>query len=204
MKKTVTILIFFISFNAFSQVGLDAIAKETCECINGKITDFSKASKTEIEGTLGVCMLQSYTAHSKELNGDDAVEITDSEGMKKFGEKVAMKMLSYCPNVIIELGKNAIDEDDNKVEATKAEATFIEGEIIAIKSEQFVTIQVKDENARIHNFLLLDYFKTASLYTNNEIKPKDKIKVTYSEIELYDPKTKEFRYFKIISDLEKK
>ena len=66
-----------------------------------------------------------------------------------------------------------------------------------------MSIQVKDKNGRNFSFLLLDYFETASLLTNKEINKNDNIKVSYTEIELFDPQNKEFRYFKIITNLEK-
>ncbi len=52
--------------------------------------------------------------------------------------------------------------------------------------------------------MLLDYFDTASLYTENKIKVGDELTVGYSEIELYDTVSKDFKYFKVISSLEKK
>ena len=77
------------------------------------------------------------------------------------------------------------------------------GEVIDIQSEQFITLQVKDQNGRNYSFLLLTYFDTAPLLTNNDIKKKDKLKISYTEIELFDSKAKEFRYFKILTKLEK-
>src|SRR6185436_8420471 len=105
----------------------------------------------------------------------------------------------YCPNVIMELGQ-AAQKDEEEVQKEDA---FVEGVVVDILSEQFVTLQLKDQNGRSYNLLLLDYFDTASLLTNNEIKKKDKVKVSYSEIELFDSKAKEFRYYKILTKIEK-
>ena len=112
-----------------------------------------------------------------------------------------MKMLNYCPDFIVELGQMAIEEDKN----AKAEVVLsIDGTVTEIKTEQFVTISVKDKTNRIHKLLLLDYFDSASLFVNGEIKKNDKIVVYYSDIELYDPSTKDFKFYKVISGLEKK
>ena len=101
----------------------------------------------------------------------------------------------------LEMGK-AANRADNE-EANAKEDIFVEGQITAINKEQFLTIQMKDKNGRAYSFLVLDYFDTASLITNNELKIKSPVKISYSEIELLDVKTNEFRYFKIITNIEK-
>jgi hypothetical protein len=202
MKKLFFILIVLCNSISYSQDVYDVIGKETCECLNAKKIDYSKMNKKEMQTQVGVCMIQSYSSHLSEFKPEDKISFDDEEGMQNLGEKVAMKMMVSCPEIILEMGKRSIDEGDS-VEVVK-ESAFIEGEITEIKTEQFITLQVKDKNGRNFSFLLLDYFETASLLTNNEINKKDSIKVSYTEIELFDPKNKEFRYFKIITDLAKK
>jgi hypothetical protein len=202
MKKLFFILIVLCNSISYSQDVYDVIGKETCECLNAKKIDYSKMNKKEMQTQVGVCMIQSYSSHLSEFKPEDKVSFDDQKGMQNLGEKVAMKMMVSCPEIILEMGKRSIDEDDSTEEVK--ENAFIEGEITEIKTEQFITLQVKDKNGRSFSFLLLDYFETASLLTNNEINKKDNVKVSYTEIELFDPKNKEFRYFKIITDLEKK
>ncbi|MDI5950004.1 hypothetical protein [Flavobacterium yafengii] len=202
MKKLFFILIVLCNSLSYSQDVYDVIGKETCECLNAKKIDYSKMNKKEMQTQVGVCMIQSYSSHLSEFKPEDKISFDDEEGMRNLGEKVAMKMMVSCPEIILEMGKRSIDEDDS-AEVVK-ESAFIEGEVTEIKTEQFITLQVKDKNGRNFSFLLLDYFETASLITNSEINKKDNIKVSYTEIELFDPKNKEFRYFKIITDLEKK
>nr|WP_315190139.1 hypothetical protein [uncultured Flavobacterium sp.] len=202
MKKIFLILIIFCNSISYAQDAFDIVGKETCECLNTKKVDYSKMDKKDMQTQVGICMIQSYSSHLSEFKPEDKISFDDEVGLKNLGEKVAMKMMVSCPEIILELGKRSVDEDDAAEEAK--EITFIEGEVTEIKTEQFITLQVKDKNGRNFSFLLLDYFETASLLTNNEINKKDNIKVSYTEIELFDPKNKEFRYFKIITDLEKK
>jgi hypothetical protein len=187
---------------SYSQDIFDVIGKETCECLNAKKIDYFKMNKKEMQTQVGVCMIQSYSSHLSEFKPEDKISFDDEKGMQNLGEKVAMKMMVSCPEIIMEMGKRSIDEDDSTEEVK--DIAFIEGEVTEIKTEQFITLQVKDKNGRNFSFLLLDYFETASLLTNNEINKKDSIKVSYTEIELFDPKNKEFRYFKVITDLAKK
>ena len=194
-------MLLVASFSYAQESAIDLIAKETCECINAKKNDLSNNDKTDLQATLGVCMLKSYSKHESELKAEEKVQFSDEEGLEKFGEQIAMKMLNYCPDFIVELGQMAIEEDKN----AKAEVVLsIDGTVTDIKTEQFVTISVKDKTNRIHKLLLLDYFDSASLFVNGEIKKNDKIVVYYSDIELYDPSTKDFKFYKVISGLEKK
>ncbi|MBX9808305.1 MAG: hypothetical protein K2X95_10970 [Flavobacteriaceae bacterium] len=202
MKKIAVLLVFLSSSLIYSQDAYEIMAKETCECLSQKKLDYASISKDDLQKEVGLCIIKSYTSHLNDFKPEEKIDFDDEEGMGKMGEAVALKMLTHCPETIMELGKLAENEDKNtNVNIT---TSTIEGEILDIKIEQFVTIILKDKNGRVHNFLILDYFDTASLFTNNEIKKKDIISISFSESELYDPKMKEFRYFKIISKIEKK
>ncbi|PTS88745.1 hypothetical protein DBR27_23300 [Flavobacterium sp. HMWF030] len=199
MKKVFLLLVLLCGVDGYSQEVFDFIAKETCECLQAKKDKQPNLSADDFKTEVGVCMIKSYSDHMSEFKGADKVDFGDSEGMTKLGEKVAIKMMQFCPNVILELGKSA----QNAEKEVEKEDAFVEGVVVDILSEQFVTLQMKDQKGRSYNLLLLDYFDTASLLTNNEIKKKDKVKVSYSEIELFDSKAKEFRYYKIITKIER-
>ncbi|MCD0468572.1 hypothetical protein [Flavobacterium sp. JAS] len=199
MRKIFLLVVLLCNAVSYSQDVLEVIAKETCQCLETKKAKEPNLSAADFKTEVGVCMIKSYTDHMSEFKPSEKVDFADEEGMGKLGENVAMKMLQVCPNMIIELGRGTIDEGKE----AKKEDSFLLGEVIDVKWEQFVTLQLKDQTGRNYNFLLLDSFDTAPLLTNNEIKKKDKLKVSYTEIELFDSKTKEFRYFKILTKIEK-
>jgi hypothetical protein len=212
MKNFFYLIVLFISISAYAQDPLDKIAKESCSCIEKKKLDYTKDSDIKaVQMALGMCIVESFSAHQSKFSKKELSEFEGEGGMRKLGEKVAMKMVSYCPDVIMAMGKKYLDDkgeengDDEVVQEDIVEADpTIEGTITAIEKNQFVTIKVKDKNNRVHSFLLLDYFETASLYTENKIKVGDALTVGYSEIELFDSTSNDFKYFKIISLLEKK
>lgn len=211
MKNFFYLIVFFISTTALAQDPLDKIAKESCSCIENKKLDFTKDSDIKaVQMALGLCIVESFSAHQSKFSKKELAEFEGEGGMRKLGEKVAMKMVSYCPDVIMAMGKKYLDEKDGNssdevIEEDVVEADpTIEGTITAIEKNQFVTIKLKDKNNRVHSFLLLDYFETASLYTENKIKVGDALTIGYSEIELFDTVSNDFKYFKIISLLEKK
>lgn len=200
MKKIFLLLVLLCNAVSYSQDVLAVIAKETCQCLEAKKAKEPNLSAADFKTEVGVCMIKSYTDHMSEFKPSEKVDFTDEEGMSKLGENVAIKMLQICPDMILELGRSAIDEGKEEVQKEDA---FLLGEVIDVKWEQFVTLQLKDQTGRNYNFLLLDSFDTAPLLTNNEIKKKDKLKVSYTEVELFDSKAKEFRYFKILTKIEK-
>jgi len=200
MKKIFLLVVLCCNIAAYSQDVLDVIAKETCECLTAKKTKSPDLSAADFKTEVGVCMIKSYSDHLSEFKASEKVNFSDKEGMTKLGESVGIKMLQTCPNMIIELGRNA-NKDELEIEDT-VDPT-LSGEVVDIKWEQFITLQLKDQTGRNYNFLLLDTFDTASLLTNNELKKKDKLTVSYTEIELFDAKAKEFKYFKILTKIEK-
>jgi len=203
MRKFI-LLLLLLSSSVYSQDAIiDIVAKETCECMSAKKHDITSANLEELQMDLGICMLKSYSEHSKEFDESAKINISDEEQMSAFGEKIAMKMINYCPDFIIGLGKIALAAEET-TESSSNQTESLEGIVTEIKTEQFVTISVKDKNNRIHKFLLLDYFDTASLFMDGEVKKGTQLLVYYSEIELYDPILKDFRFNKVISGLEKK
>lgn len=201
MKKILYLfLLFSASINAQTDDVYDVIAKETCSCIESKKIDINAEAKdNKLTMTLGLCMIESYTKHKMELPEKDRTEFGDDKGMQNLGEKVAIKMVSHCPDYIIALGQMEDEES-----TTEVKQLTIEGKVTDIETKQFVSIKLKDKNNRSHNLLLLNYFETASLYTEGTIKSGTELIVGYDEVEMYDPEAKDFKYFKIITSLQKK
>lgn len=85
-------LFFFLNFaKAFSQDYINLIAKETCECFNGKKINLRKASTSELQAQLGACMLPNYVKYKDKMAKEDVAEFTDHAGMRKLGEKIGVK-----------------------------------------------------------------------------------------------------------------
>ncbi len=186
---------------SYAQDIIETLANETCSCLQARKLDLDKLSGDQIENEFVTCFFANYGKHTDEVQKVEKLDFGNEEQMTKFGEKVALKMITVCPDIIMAMGRA---DDGNNVAAIEPQFLSVDGEITEIKTDGFVTIVVKDKNARLYNFALLNYFETASLYTNGKLKKNDKVKVSYSEMELYDTKAKEFRYYKVITGLEKK
>ena len=202
MKNAIVVFLMLAGSNSYSQDLLDVMAKESCECIAAKNLDMQTITPKKMQLEFGFCILKSFTDHKEAYDKITKVELNDKDSMRKLGEQVALKMFAICPDFLMSMSDT--NEPEEAAELAPVDYPKVEGEISEIITSQFVTIKVKDGNNRIHSFLFLDYFDSASLFTDNLIRKKDKVVVSYNEIELYDPKAKEFRYFKIITGLEKK
>lgn len=178
----------------------DTMAIESCNCITAKRPNPETTPPAELRADFVSCFFQSFTTHMEEVNKLEKIDMGNETQMEKLGETVAMRMLSHCPNHLVALGQ-AIEGQE---EASEVKYTTVQGKITEIRTEQFITLVMKDKSNRTHNLMLMDFFESASLITENKIKKNDEISATFSEIEMYDPKLKEFRYFKVLSELEKK
>lgn len=202
MKKTIILLFLGVGLWSKAQTSpMDLVAKETCECITKKKAE-GNTNKEELTLNVGLCLLSSYDKHKDKFSKEEQINLTDDNAAEKLGEKVAMKMVTYCPETILELGMMSQEEEKTKA-STEPEYETIEGTITAIEVKQFVTLKLKDKNGKQVQFLLLDYFETASVYTDGNLKVNDKVAVSYGDVELYDPIQKEFRTYKVITALMK-
>ena len=104
-----------------------------------------------------------------------------------------------CPTVF----KFMLDDEENNTDADFNELT-ISGSVVKIKSDQFLSLKVKEDSGKINQFILLGNFDNSFLLTDKVLKVKDLVDVTYYEMELFDAKIAKFISFKIISDIIKK
>ncbi len=201
MKKNNILLlaILFFTVATKAQNALEIIAKETCSCAQTKKIDFTQTDVAKVQTELGFCMLESYTNHKNELSPEDQIDIGSSTEMQRIGEKIGIKMMNYCPDIIIALGKASSQEKEVVTTNSEIEGTFIE----QIQNE-FITIKIKDNQGRIHNLLYLTQFNNADKLTDKSIKKNTPITVAYTEYEFFDPKSKDYKFFKVITDLKLK
>lgn len=195
MKKYILFL-FFISATTFSQDVKDKIAKETCEC-TAKL-DLDEMDSSDLELNFGLCMLESYNKHINEFAENEKLNFENNAQMEKFGEEIALKMLSFCPDMILKLGEGY------KSDETVSNDLIIEGIFNGTKAETFFNVIIKEPTGKITKLILLDYFENAYLITDKLLKNNQEVKVTYYEAKLFDSKSNSFVATKIITNIIQK
>lgn len=191
MKNILLISLLFGTFSAAAQLdSLNAvIAQETCDCILK--TDIANETKQSIEMSLGLCMLEAIQ------NNNVDIDISDSDAMSKFGEKIGVKMAFICPLVFEKFIAEEYEEDSN------SGFLSIEGEIDSIEENELQFIIIKEANGKKTKLIWLRYFDGSNEYIK---KPKKligkKVNITYQLIDCYLPQKKEYYSFKEIVGME--
>jgi hypothetical protein len=204
MKYILLIVFFFFSLLIQAQVVLDTIAKETCSCLKSKDLDFKKkVDFSKIEMELGLCMIANLNLFSGNATGLNQVDYSNSSELEKISGEIGAKMLNYCPDIMLKLSITTMDNEKKSELINAVPANFLECTLVEIKRDQFVSLIVKDTRNKLHTLLVLNYFETAFLFLENKINEQDKIIVSYSEQEFYDPLIKDFRIFKVLNFIEK-
>lgn len=200
MKKLLFVFVLSLfCLNAKSQDILDVLTKEVCTCVNEKMKTLKDGTAEQRQMQLGLCIVSSYSSHEKEVTAKYG-DIMETEGaMQKLGSDVGMKMAGICPDVLMMFADMEADE----AEVEEIPALSLEGKIVEIKSEQFLTVVVKDNSGRNHTLLVLTFFEDSNLLIENKLKKNDKVSVEYWEQEFYDPKAKDFRNYKVIQGIKK-
>ncbi|MFC6996425.1 hypothetical protein [Rufibacter roseus] len=186
---------------AFSQNKdyLDAIAQKSCDCFSKALKE-KDGNKEAVTMQIGLCMMKAAQPYNAQLKKDHGIDLLGGKDMNSEGEKlgriVGMKMLSFCPDVLV-----AVSEFNGGDEEAEPIKTF-EGEVVSIQDQQFVVFTVKDSNGKTNNFLWLTYFQSTPTLTDNYRKILNKqVSITYQEMELYDPRIKELKKYNVINGL---
>ncbi len=176
---------------------LDLIAIETCDCVNNKDLDFSTIESTQLELEYGLCVMESYSKNKELTDKYLEVSFDDEKSLENLGVEVALKMMTHCSDFMMKLaGDYAADE----LEATKEDVVIV-GKITNIQESQFNIVEIRDTGNRVQKLLWLEYFEGGNLFDDLGKLKKKKVKVTYIEKELYDPKIDDYRNFKIIKKI---
>lgn len=201
MKKSLLVFVCLLFFsNAQSQDIADIITKDVCSCAEGKKETLQDAQSRNMEMELGICIISSVSNHKEEVAAKYGDVLQDEEAMEKLGTDVGLRMVGICPDVFMVLAEMSdLDEDSVPVEE---EYSTIEGRIVEIKQEQFLTVVVKDNSGRTHTMLLLTFFEGSNLLTEDKLKKNDKVSIDYVEQEFYDVKARDFRYYKVIQGIK--
>ena len=195
MKKLLAGAWLALGFTAAAQDAVTVVANETCDCV----------SKLQAQGEpltdmqVGLCMVKAYSAHKSEFPPSKQVAVMDSPEFEEITSEIGMKMVETCPDILLGLAESGVFDDQPHA----IEVINVSGIVSDITTGQFAVIEMKDEKGKKYSLLLLDYFETASVFTDGIIKKGDRITASYTEAELYDPKLKEFRPFKILTALSK-
>ena len=70
-----------------------------------------------------------------------------------------------------------------------------------VKTSDFITLVIVDASGRKHSLLVLTHFEGANLLIENKLKKNQSVEAKYFEQEFYDPKIKDYKYYKVLDYL---
>lgn len=196
------LFVTMISFSQEKESALDKISKLTCDYINSD--KFKKLNTSDKTANLGVFIISNYSKFKKELaaEGLEFDFTSDKDGGRKFGEKVGVNMVRFCPEALIALSKLA-DEDDDEVEEEEVEPTyFVTGELVKITGKDYSVVYLRNKNDETLKFVWLGNFTGSNKLIYTKKVKGLKVKLQYRNLEWYAPKLKEYITKKEIIGIE--
>ncbi|MBC8756440.1 hypothetical protein H2O64_17330 [Kordia sp. YSTF-M3] len=209
MKKIITVIALCFATIGFAQdkkdtkdVVLTEMTQEVCECVSEKSSE--GLTKEEVEIQLGLCMMKSYGKYKDRLDKYLVVSLDDANSLEVLGQEIGFKMLELCPDTFMVFAKDLI-EDEIKEQSnapSKGSNTAVLGNVVKLTNDQFNIVTFKGENKREYKLLWLEYFEGQELLSDVKNLKKSKMKVSYESKEMYDPKLKDYRTYKVLRKLE--
>lgn len=194
MKRILFIaLVGLCSVPVFAQDVLDNLADDACECISQKDTD--KMSMEELQMQLSMCLMESVGENQEAFQKEyGELDPTDQAGMQAFGQKVAMKMVNKCPQVMMKMASTGqVPPQAGTPSAGKtAAAGKLTGTIQDISGDEVAIVTVKEQNGRTHKLLWLGYFEGSDRLQGGSKVVGTEVEVMYEELEVYSPKAQEY------------
>ncbi|MDH5599176.1 MAG: hypothetical protein OEY34_08625 [Cyclobacteriaceae bacterium] len=198
MKTPLFIFLFLVFNYAFSQNSdiLDTVAEESCSCLDQ--SEWKDLSLGEIEMTLGLCIIEKALPYKTEISEQYDIDFVELDGAagEKLGELVGMRMMNYCPDLLIQLGEMMTNEYQAE------ENLSVSGTITKEEKSPFLTLTVVDETQSEQKFIwLTDFPGSGDLLETEKLKGL-KVYMEYEVINIIDPKTKIYQPINLILYVE--
>ena len=168
---------------------LDKIAQVTCDCVEKK--DISSMDQETMTMELGFCMIGYFGSDIGAME-DMGLKMTDQASMQAFGEKVGLKMVNKCPNIMMKLGMMSMEEQTT--EETVMVST-ITGKITGFEGDDLSYVLLEADGGRKIKLLWLDYFDGADMLKNSIGKTAT---FEYESFEFYSVKMEDYIARKVI------
>lgn len=184
MRILLITLISLLYFPLHGQQIIDEMAQLTCDCMSEKGVEGKTAAETE--AIMQDCLISSLLPRLEDLQEQMNVEITDQVAMRGVGEKIGLKMVVLCPNIMMSMV-------GDKTEEAEESNTRIEGKITKIEGTDFTKITIEDEGGSIFKVLWLRSFEGDTQLQEMENDAIGKtVSVEFSEISCFSAEAKKY------------
>lgn len=201
------LVLFLIHGKVEAQEALDVIATKTCECATTMDTTLATDARNM---ALGICMLQSAEPYKKELKKKYKIDMDrieqDAEGL---GRLVGYRMATKCPEQLARMVQKDSDLSEEppppppSLPAEYVRKLIVQqtpGKLASVRSGQFLTLVVLAEDGRTLDLLLLGQAENVANLLRRPDQGRGATGIwSYSADELFDPLSRTFRPFYVIT-----
>lgn len=168
-------------------------------CVEFSKKDFTKFKGAELE--IGLVVMPLIEKYSKEIEKEWGLSISNEQDYQKISEKIGRETARNCPK-FMEFIKNNINEIKDSDEEGE-EIKSVSGIFQRIENNLFSILVIKSKTGKEEKLWWLQFFEGSDLLIENPaaLSRKD-ITVKYTEMEVYDPKLKDYRPIKVIQSLK--
>lgn len=186
---------FGMNVVAQTEKQITKVTNSTCECLQDKGIESGDMNKLQME--LGICMLAAMGENNISIDVNDPSEI------ESFGEKIGIQLAYSCPKFLEIIGEMVEEDPDmlNDIMDARDEPSMeiSTGIVSEVKSDDFVTLKIKNISGKKETFFWMQHFEGSSLLENDgrAILQKN-VYIEYETIEVYSPKLEDYIDLKII------
>lgn len=190
---------------------LDEIANEACACID-KLD--SGLSTHEAQMRMGMCFFEAAMPYQEQLKADHGIDLSNEASLsqegRSLGELIGQRMALKCPSTIAKIFSSTDEEsaptdDDVAPSADDAADTQVfEGTVSEVTQDHFVIFSVRnDAGKRMKFYWLTPVEANFDLVGEYAGLNGQRVRIAWTEIEVFDPRLEEYRKIAVILSIEK-
>lgn len=183
---------------SFGQDLLDDMAHAACSCLESKnLSDNYEKLKFEA----GMCILSYYQEHSNEVNEYFGITEFNAETGRVIGEKLGVKMVVVCPELVMKLGQSKID---NEADDDGLSTYTISGKVTKVEGADLITYHIKSDDGKTYKVVWYRNFEGSEILVDDpKVIVGKNVAVTVEDVECYVPRAKGYYSVKEIRKLKK-
>ena len=203
MRKIIQILAF-LSYASMLQAQSDStmqrFADSVCKCLE-KVDINSIKTKNAAEQAITNCFLKGNVYTFMKLCDERGISVTDEEAINKLGEELGEVMFNRKCTPFVQLSfKLAAEEMGVEKDAF---ASTTSGTLTAVESKEFRKLILTEAGGRKNTYYWLHHFKNSEMLIDHPEKfIGKKMKITWTETEVFLPAAKGYFKIKEIKEIE--
>ncbi|MTB52006.1 hypothetical protein [Lewinella sp. W8] len=171
-------------------------AEAVCECYQAKE---NPSTASERQMLLGTCMIQHIEKdRAKAEAALGPIDYNNSTAMTRIGERLGVKMLEFCPDIIMALaGESMQGEEETETPAKEASMTAT---LSSLPTTDPAMVRFVSADGRPVDLLWLEFFPGADLL--NTMAVGKKFTIQYATVDIFSGKTGEYVTRRVIKSLK--